>query len=157
MKNCSVKNLTVNLLSRSEKVLGFSGMRRGTVPRLSLAPRRSHSWPAPVSMPATLTCLSGASFYPPVAEGVQTAGRAPAPTQGSGIPALSAPSASHVSPEARPGLRAPALTEVTKLQGHTLVDLREGRRGSLWASGGTPLPACPLLHPPTLVMKRMVT
>lgn len=37
-KNCSVKNLMVNLLSLSEKVLGFSGMRRGAVPRLSLAP-----------------------------------------------------------------------------------------------------------------------
>lgn len=32
-KNCSVKNLMVNLLSCSDKVLGFSGMRRG----LSLA------------------------------------------------------------------------------------------------------------------------
>lgn len=28
-KNCRVKNLMVNLLSRSEKVLGFSRMRRG--------------------------------------------------------------------------------------------------------------------------------
>lgn len=138
-----MKNLTVNLLSRSEKVLGFSRMRRGAV--AVPHPPLTCPYPDNSGTPATLTCLPGG-------RGSRASRKGSLPCLGSKTPALNPP-----VPFPRPPPEVPPLTKVTKLQGHKLVDLQEGRPESLlWASVET-LPLPPHPHPPTLVMMRMAT
>ena len=109
----------VNLLSRSEKVLGFSGMRCGAVPPPSFTPMTAHAQPVPI-----LT-TQGHLRPPPVSQVRAPAlSWAPFPhPRAPRFPTLNLPSSSQRGAQGRP-----PLTKVAKLQCHVFVDLWEGRR-----------------------------